>query len=138
MICVRRQREIGTNVERDKLYPCSLESLGDIQGEAKETYHQEKHEESLKYVIFERSVGRASMPRGSPTRFYVFTVSAASFNLGKVKGGSVPNQDTIKLRSVHNLNARANVIANLSKLKPVAFSAAVSPMTDTIPTYLWI
>lgn len=40
-----------SEVERDKLYPCSLESLGDIQGEAKETYHQEKHEESLKYVI---------------------------------------------------------------------------------------
>lgn len=43
-----------TNVERNKLYPGSLKSLGDIQGEAEETYHQKKHEDTLKYVIWER------------------------------------------------------------------------------------
>ena len=48
----------------------------------------------------------------------------------------VSNQDTSKVRSVHILNARANVIVNLSKLKPAAFSAAASPIMDIIPTYL--
>ena len=46
----------------------------------------------------------------------------------------IPNQDTNKVRSDHILNAKDMVIVNLSKLKPVAFSAAVSPMMAMMPT----
>lgn len=47
----------------------------------------------------------------------------------------IPNQDTNRVRSDHILNAKAKVMVNLSKLNPVAFSAAVSPMIDMMPTY---
>lgn len=67
MMLQGRQQEISTNVECDKWYPRSLKRLGDVQGEAEETYHQKKHKNALENVIYERSVGRVSMSRGSPT-----------------------------------------------------------------------
>lgn len=52
---------MSTNVEGNKLNPCSLKSLGDVQGEAKETYHQKEHKDALKDVVYKQSVDRASV-----------------------------------------------------------------------------